>query len=127
MKEQSTKTAAKRKFFKVVFSRAGIFVILILLQLLVSTVVTYYLREYATFVYSLLTVLEVVVLIYIINTEGNPAFKMNVDFVRAGISCDWNRCSMSMYICSWRRAFYRIDWRLCVWRQKPIWTRTRRS
>lgn len=76
MKEQSTKTAAKRKFFKVVFSRAGIFVILILLQLLVSTVVTYYLREYATFVYSLLTVLEVVVLIYIINTEGNPAFKM---------------------------------------------------
>nr|WP_296032973.1 cardiolipin synthase [uncultured Dorea sp.] len=76
MKEQSTKAAAKRKFFKVVFSRAGIFVILILLQLLVSTVVTYYLREYATFVYSLLTVLEVVVLVYIINTEGNPAFKM---------------------------------------------------
>ena len=35
MKEQSTKTVAKKKFFKMVFSRAGIFVILILIQMLV--------------------------------------------------------------------------------------------
>lgn len=76
MKEQSTKTAAKRKFFKVVFSRAGIFVLLILLQLLVFMGATYYLKEYATFIYGVLTAMEVVVLVYIINTEGNPAFKM---------------------------------------------------
>lgn len=35
MKEQSTKAVAKKKFFKMVFSRAGIFVILILVQMLI--------------------------------------------------------------------------------------------
>ena len=76
MKEQSTKTAAKKKFFKMVFSRAGIFVILILIQMLVFLGIPYYLKEYATFIYSAMTVMEIVVIIYIINSEGNPAFKM---------------------------------------------------
>ena len=76
MKEQSTKTVAKKKFFKMVFSRAGIFVILILIQLLVFLGIPYYLKEYATFIYSAMSVMEIVVLVYIINTEGNPAFKM---------------------------------------------------
>ena len=76
MKEQSKKTVAKKKFFKMVFSRAGIFVILILIQLLVFLGIPYYLKEYATFIYSAMSVMEIVVLVYIINTEGNPAFKM---------------------------------------------------
>ncbi len=36
MKEQSKKTVAKKKFFKMVFSRAGFVVILILIQILES-------------------------------------------------------------------------------------------
>lgn len=76
MKEQSKKTVAKKKFFKMVFSRAGIFVILILIQLLVFLGIPYYLKEYVTFIYSAMSVMEIVVLVYIINTEGNPAFKM---------------------------------------------------
>lgn len=76
MKEESKKTVAKKKFFKMVFSRAGIFVILILIQMMVFLGIPYYLKEYATFVYSALTVMEIIVLIYIINAEGNPAFKM---------------------------------------------------
>ena len=70
MKEQSKKTVAKKKFFKMVFSRAGIFVILILIQLLVFLGIPYYLKEYATFIYSAMSVMEIVVLVYIINTEG---------------------------------------------------------
>ncbi len=45
MKEQSTKTVAKKKFFKMVFSRAGIFVILILIQMLVFLGIPYYLKR----------------------------------------------------------------------------------
>ena len=77
MKEQSTKTVAKKKFFKMVFSRAGIFVILILIQMLVLLGIPYYLKEYATFIYSVMSLMEIIVLVYIINTEGNPAFKLS--------------------------------------------------
>lgn len=77
MKEQSTKTVAKKKFFKMVFSRAGIFVILILIQMLVFLGIPYYLKEYATFIYSVMSLMEIIVLVYIINTEGNPAFKLS--------------------------------------------------
>ena len=76
MKEQSKRRWQRRNFFKMVFSRAGIFVILILIQLLVFLGIPYYLKEYATFIYSAMSVMEIVVLVYIINTEGNPAFKM---------------------------------------------------
>ena len=58
MKEQSKKTVAKKKFFKMVFSRAGIFVILILIQLLVFLGIPYYLKEYATFIYSAMSVMK---------------------------------------------------------------------
>lgn len=77
MKEQSTKTVAKKKFFKMVFSRAGIFVILILVQMLIFLGIPYYLKEYATFIYSVMSLMEIIVLVYIINTEGNPAFKLS--------------------------------------------------
>ncbi len=77
MKEQSTKAVAKKKFFKMVFSRAGIFVILILVQMLIFLGIPYYLKEYATFIYSVMSLMEIIVLVYIINTEGNPAFKLS--------------------------------------------------
>lgn len=70
MKEQSTKAVAKKKFFKMVFSRAGIFVILILVQMLIFLGIPYYLKEYATFIYSVMSLMEIIVLVYIINTEG---------------------------------------------------------
>lgn len=75
-KESETKRTAKKGLFKIVFSRAGIFVLLILLQIGVLVNVTISLQEYATYIYGALTILGIVVLIYIINSEGNPAFKM---------------------------------------------------
>lgn len=67
---------AKKGLFRIIFSRAGIFVILILLQLLIFVGTTFYLQEYRAYIYGLLKILSVGVVIYIINCKGNPAFKM---------------------------------------------------
>ena len=108
-----------------VFSRAGIFVILILIQLLVFLGIPYYLKEYATFIYSAMSVMEIVVLVYIINTEGNPAFKMT-----------WMLCVMALPVIGTvfyiyvhlqlEMRLYRTDLRHFVWRQNLIWIRMRR-
>ena len=63
MKEQSTKTVAQKNFFTMIFSRAGIFVILILVQMLIFLGIPYYLKEYATFIYSVMSLREIIVLV----------------------------------------------------------------
>lgn len=74
-KYEATGTA-KKGLFRIIFSRTGIILLLVLAQfgLMVSSV--YYLREYLPYIYGALIILEAVVVIYIINTKGNPAFKM---------------------------------------------------
>lgn len=67
---------AKKGIQRIIFSRAGIFLLLILLQLGLFVVTSEILQEYMIFIHGSFTVLGVVVLIYIINSEGNPAFKM---------------------------------------------------
>lgn len=67
---------AKKGLFRIVFSRTGIILLLIALQAAVFIGMPLYLEEYMTYIYGATTILEVVVLIYIINSEGNPAFKM---------------------------------------------------
>ena len=78
MKIKTPKPAesAKTGIFRIVFSRAGIILLLILLQLGIFVATTLYLEEYRAYIYSFLKILSVVVLIYIINDKGNPAFKM---------------------------------------------------
>lgn len=67
---------AKKGLFRIVFSRTGIILLLIVLQVAVFIGMPLYLEEYMTYIYGATTILEVVILIYIINSEGNPAFKM---------------------------------------------------
>ncbi len=125
MKEQSKKTVAKKKFFKMVFSRAGIFVILILIQLLVFLGIPY-LKEYATFIYSAMSVMEIVVLVYIINTEGNPAAQNDLDAVCDGTSGYRNGI---LYLCTSAAESRICTEQTCgtsVWRQNLIWIRMRR-
>ncbi len=78
MKIKTPKPAqdAKKGLFRIVFSRAGIILLLILIQLGIFVVTTLYLEEYRSYIYGFLKILSVVVLIYIINAEENPAFKM---------------------------------------------------
>lgn len=74
-KYEATGTA-KKGLFRIIFSRTGIILLLVLAQfgMMVSSV--YYLREYLPYIYGAMIILEAVVVIYIINTKGNPAFKM---------------------------------------------------
>lgn len=67
---------AKSGLFRIIFSRTGFILILILLQLGIFVITTSLLQGYAFFIHGALTVLGVIVLIYIINSEDNPAFKM---------------------------------------------------
>lgn len=76
MSSRKAAKTAKKGLFRIVFSRTGIFLILILIQLGVFIGTTFYLQEYMAYIYGAFTILSVGVVIYIINEEGNPAFKM---------------------------------------------------
>ena len=67
---------AKSGLQRILFSRSGLILILILLQVGVFAVTTRILNEYTVYIHGAMTILGVVVLINIINSEDNPAFKM---------------------------------------------------
>lgn len=67
---------AKSGLFRIIFSRTGFILLLILLQIGLFVVSTSLLQSYAFFIHGGYTILGVIVLIIIINSEGNPAFKM---------------------------------------------------
>lgn len=67
---------AKKGLFRIVFSRTGLIILMVLLQLGIFAVMANRLRMYTMYIDVVFTVLGVIVLIYIINSEDNPAFKM---------------------------------------------------
>ncbi|MDO4311947.1 MAG: cardiolipin synthase [Eubacteriales bacterium] len=67
---------AKKGLFRIIFSRTGLILLMILLQLGIFAVMTSWIQQYTIYINAAFTVLGVIVLIYIINSEGNPAFKM---------------------------------------------------
>lgn len=76
MKEEGSGQKAKRGLFRFVFSRIGIILLLILVQIGLFFVMSSYLRNYVTFIYAGRTVLEAVAIVFIINSKDNPAFKL---------------------------------------------------
>ena len=76
MDKNQTTSTAKKGLFRIIFSRTGIILLLLLFQIGLIIEAIRDLEEYITFIYGALLILEAVVLIYIINTKGNPAFKM---------------------------------------------------
>ena len=67
---------AKKGLFRIIFSRTGIILLLILMQIGLVVGTTYYLEAYKDFIYGIFVLMRVVVLIYIINDSGMPEFKM---------------------------------------------------
>ena len=67
---------AKRGIFRMIFSRVGIVFLLLVLQLGLFFAMGHYLREYMTYIYAALTILGVIAVVFIINSEDNPAFKL---------------------------------------------------
>ena len=75
VKKVNTAQKAKKGLFSIIFSRAGIILLLILIQLGLFFATSVHLVEYRVYISGFLKILSIVVLIYIINEEGNPAFK----------------------------------------------------
>ena len=67
---------AKKGLFRIIFSRTGIILLLILMQIGLVVGTTYYLEAYKDFIYGIFVLMRVVVLIYIINDSGMPEFTM---------------------------------------------------
>lgn len=67
---------AKKGISKVIFSRIFVLAILIVLQIMVFVGMITYVGDYAPHIYTAFLVLEVVAVIYIINSKSNPAFKI---------------------------------------------------
>ena len=67
---------AKKGLFSIVFGRTALILMLVLIQLIVLVGVATILNDYAVYVYGGFTVLAAVIVIYIINERGNPAFNM---------------------------------------------------
>ena len=76
MNQIQAPATAKKGLFRIIFSRTGIVLLLLLIQLGIMVGSIHYLQAYLPYIYGALLILEAVVLIYIINTKGNPAFKM---------------------------------------------------
>ena len=76
MSKQETPGTAKKGLFRIIFSRTGIILLLILLQLCLFINIPSYLGRYMNYIYGIYIILMIVVIIYITNSKGNPAFKM---------------------------------------------------
>ena len=76
MRKIETPVNAKKGLFCVVFSRTGIILLLLLLQFGFMIESFRYLEAYLPYIYGALMILEAMVVIHVINTKGNPAFKM---------------------------------------------------
>ena len=76
VKEMKPVKKAKRGIWKFVFGRAFMMLFLLAIQLYVFWFAVTYLKDYANFIYASLLVLEIVSIIYIINSDSEPDFKI---------------------------------------------------
>jgi len=67
---------AKKGISSIIFSRTALILVLLLLQLGLMFAMTTVLKEYRSYFSTLMTLLRAIVIIYIINERGNPAFNM---------------------------------------------------
>ncbi len=67
---------AKKGISNIIFSRVMVLVVLLFIQLAIFAVTITHLREYATYINGAFLALEIVTVIYIINSKSNPAFKI---------------------------------------------------
>ena len=67
---------SKKKFFKIIFGRTTMVVILLLLQVLLLLACFEWLSEYSTYIYGGFTLITAIIVLYIINKQGNPTFKL---------------------------------------------------
>ena len=67
---------AKKSILNLIFSRVFVLVVLVAVQLIAFGATVTFLRDYANYIHALFLVLSVIVVIFIINGEGNTSFKI---------------------------------------------------
>lgn len=67
---------AKKGLLSILFGRTTLILFLVVIQLLIMLGLATILNDYAVYVYGGLTLIGAVIVIYIINERGNPAFNM---------------------------------------------------
>ena len=75
-RKRVTVKKAKKGILNILFSRVFILAALVLVQIYVLAATVTYMQEYATYIYAGFLVLGVVTVIYIINNNSNPDFKI---------------------------------------------------
>ena len=66
----------KKGILDLVFSRVFVLAVLVIIQLVVFGATVTFIQEYANYIHAIFLVLSVVVVIYIINRDGNASFKI---------------------------------------------------
>lgn len=74
--DSKTKKTVKKGLFHVVYGRTALILVLLLLQIAIIVTMVTRVQQYRGILYGVSTVLSVIVVIYIINDESNPAFKL---------------------------------------------------
>ena len=77
VREMKPVKTAKKGLLNIVFSRIFIVAMLLVLQLIVFGATVTFLRDYATYVYGIFLLLEIISVIYIINSKSNSASKIS--------------------------------------------------
>lgn len=73
---QKTAQKAKKGVSRIIFSRTAVILLLVILQFLFMVASVTYLKTYRSAINVIMSVLRAIVVIYIINEKGNPAFKL---------------------------------------------------
>ena len=117
---------AKKGLFRIIFSRTGIILLLILMQIGLVVGTTYYLEAYKDFIYGIFVLMRVVVrMIYIINDSGMPEYKNDVASICYSDAIDRNDFLYLRQNADRQRSSCAPDRRLLRLRQTSIWFRTR--
>lgn len=77
VREMKPVKKAKKGLLNIVFSRIFVVAVLLVLQLIIFGATVTFLRDYATYVYAIFLLLEIISVIYIINSKSNSAFKIS--------------------------------------------------
>lgn len=74
--EANKKRKVQKKLFSVIYGRTAVILLLILLQILVMLFGIYFLTDNWTYLYGVFSIIGTIAVVYIINSEENPAFKL---------------------------------------------------
>jgi len=76
IREMQPVKKAKKGVLNMIFSRVFVLLVLVVIQLVVFSATITYMQDYASYIYAAFLILGVVCVIYIINSDSNPAFKI---------------------------------------------------